>query len=118
MTGIKEWLFGWIWDKVKSKSPSDYVLMQQFFRENIDVRDKLFEDRMKLLEEQLKDKERVIETFRHKHENNGEELSGWKEDLNLAYQEIYRMEGLILELRTLISVYEQIDKFNEQKKKK
>lgn len=89
MNGFNDWFLGWILARIKSRSPSDYKTMQEFYRERIDF-----------MKAELEEQKLVIESFRDKHKGNGRELEKWDDQITKLNQEKINMMGEIRSLKT------------------
>lgn len=95
--GLKEWALEWVWKRLKSKSPSDYKEMQEYYQSRIDF-----------MKKELEGQKTIIETFRHKHPGNGEELDAWKCREEKLLQEKLVMMRKILELESQLMFWDKL----------
>lgn len=94
---LKEWALQWIWKQLKSKSPNDYKAMQEYYQSHIDF-----------MKRELVEQKKIIESFRHKHPGNGEELNAWNNREEKLLQEKLVMMRKILELESQLMFWDKL----------
>lgn len=87
MAWIQERIISWVLSKIKGRTPSHYKEMQEYYQSRIDF-----------MKKELEDQKKIIESFRYKHPNNGEELDAWASREEKLNQEKIQMMKQIFEL--------------------
>ena len=99
MIGLKERVIDWLLKTLKGRSPSDYKEMQEYYQ-----------SRISYMKKELEEQKKIIESYRHKHPGNGEELDAWKSREEKMLQEKLIMMKKIMELESQLMFWDKLHK--------